>query len=401
VGHDLLVGSVWCRPSAGSTYRSLRSLSIPESTVTRNGVTVGVTASVATGITLSIARGTMPRHRSPATAAGLRRARPRKHRDMEDTRSQLRYTEGRRIVVAGVVVNICLTFVKVLGGIVGHSQALVADGVHSLSDLVTDLVVFFGLRYSSQPRDANHPYGHGKIETLASVLVGVLLVITGVLIGYDAVRAGLDRVAASPKWIALAAAVASIVFKEALYHYTLRYARRLGSNALVANAWHHRSDALSSLAALGGVIGARLGYPILDPIAAVLVSVMIVKVGIDVMIKASRELVEETLHDEETARMVERALQVSGVMRVPEIQSRYVGPAIVVDMSITVHGGLTVAEGHDIAHRVERALISAFPDILVVTVHVEPHEGLPPDHQEPGELSDAAPPRPPTNPPAP
>jgi cation diffusion facilitator family transporter len=291
---------------------------------------------------------------------------------MNTEQGQFRYLEGRRIVVAGVIVNLCLTIIKVAGGLIGHSQALVADGVHSLSDLATDMVVFFGLRYSSKPRDQEHPYGHGKIETLATTLVGGLLILTGFLLGFGAVRSGIAQTVGTPHWLALVAAIVSIVFKEALYHYTMRYARRINSSALVANAWHHRSDALSSLAALGGIIGARLGYPVLDAVGALIVALMITKIGLDVVIKASRELIEETLKDDETARLAEHALGVAGVLEVPEIHSRYVGPAIVVDMAITVDGELTVTDGHEIAHRVEAELMQAVPEIVVVSVHVEP-----------------------------
>jgi cation diffusion facilitator family transporter len=301
-----------------------------------------------------------------------------------DTRldSKLRYAEGRRIVVAGVITNICLTFIKVTGGLLGGSQALVADGVHSLSDLVTDVVVFFGLRYSSKPRDANHPYGHGKIETLATTLVGILLIMTGGLLGWNALRASIGSSVGVPGRVALVVVIVSIVFKEVLYRYTMVYARRIHSSALVANAWHHRSDALSSVAALGGILGARLGFPVLDPVGAMIVALMIIKVGVDVVWRASGELVEETLQDGTTAAMSARACEVDGVLGVPEIHLRYVGPSIVVDMAITVSGRLSVAEGHRIAHSVEDALTTAFDEIAVVSVHVEPDSGLPASHRD-------------------
>ncbi len=296
---------------------------------------------------------------------------------MHQTSHTPRYFEGRRILMAGLVVNICLTLVKLGAGVVGRSHALIADGIHSLSDLATDLVAFVGWRYSSKPRDSDHPYGHGKIETLAATFVGILLFGTGVAIVVEGFEAMFEQQPVLPGWIALVAAIFSIVLKEALYRYTLAYANRLGSSVLVANAWHHRSDALSSIATLVGVAGARLGFPVLDPVAAVLVAALIMKVGVDVVVRGSRELVEESLQEEETARLIAAATGVDGVRGVSEMQSRRVGPAAVIDVSITVDGDLTVTQGHTIAHEVEEALCAAMPVVEIVTVHVEPHSEVP------------------------
>jgi cation diffusion facilitator family transporter len=284
-----------------------------------------------------------------------------------------RYIEGRRIVLAGVIVNVALTLMKIVGGITGRSQALVADGFHSLSDLATDIVAYLGLRYSSKPRDADHPYGHGKIETLATTFVGLLLLMTGVLLAYWGAVSAFEGGGEEPGVVALFVAVVSIIFKEGIYRFTLTYARRLDSSVLVANAWHHRSDALSSLAALIGIAGAKLGLPFLDPLAAVAVAIMIIRVGVQVVIQGARELVEESLHAEAVDHLVGTARAVDGVQDVSGMYTRKVGTGIVIDISITVDGGLTVTRGHEIAHGVESALIGSGPTVELVTVHVEPH----------------------------
>ena len=202
--------------------------------------------------------------------------------------------QGERITWLGMATNILLVVVKFAAGVIGHSQALIADAVHSISDLFTDFVVLLGLRFGRKPPDESHHFGHGRIETVASAVVGLALVAVAIFIGVGAARDIYHHVERQPTWIAIAAAAVSILVKEILYQYTVRVGRRIRSQVVIANAWHHRSDAFSSVAVLIGVTGAQLrpGWHILDAYAALLVSFFIVKVGIDVLWGAMREFAD-------------------------------------------------------------------------------------------------------------
>lgn len=282
---------------------------------------------------------------------------------------------ARRITVYGALANVCLAVGKLVVGIVGQSYALVADAIHSLSDIASDIIVLFALRIGGQGPDANHPYGHARFETLATVALGFSLIALGGLIAVDATQ----RVATSaeitqPGLLALAAAMVSLLVKEVLYQATIRVARRDGSSLLMANAWHHRSDALSSLVALAGIAGAVVGFPILDVVAAGVIAVMLAKIGWDCAWPSLKELTDVGLPQKELKTLERLVSSVPDVRGVSAMRTRHFGRYVLADVEIKVDPRFSVSEGHRIAEGVRVALESEIPEINGVTVHVEPDE---------------------------
>ena len=282
----------------------------------------------------------------------------------------------RRATVAGMVLNILLALAKGVGGFVFKSHALVADAVHSFSDLVTDFAVLFGVRYWSAPPDEEHPYGHGKIETMVTAFIGLALAALAFELVHDAVQSistgGSKDV---PGLFAFVIAVLSVIVKEALFRWTRAEARRVNSPGLEANAWHHRSDAASSIPAAAAIALARLfpsvGY--IDNLGAILVSVMIFYSAWKIMRPALLELTEGGGEDH-AAEIEALALAVPGVRSVHAVRARHIGSSIQADLHIRVDGDLTVARGHEIAHEVKRAVLASENGVVDVVVHVEPAE---------------------------
>ncbi|MEF8833685.1 MAG: cation diffusion facilitator family transporter [Halofilum sp. (in: g-proteobacteria)] len=275
----------------------------------------------------------------------------------------------------GIVVNLVLAAVKTVTGVAGQSQALVADGIHSLSDLVTDAVVLLAARHAARGADHDHPYGHGRIETAATVLVGLLLMLTAVLIGHDAVVSlGATSRPEPPSVLTLVVALGSVAGKEALFHYTRRAGRSIGSRLLEANAWHHRSDALSSVVVGFGIGGALAGVVTLDAVAALIVAVMIAKVGWDVIRDSLRELVDTGFDPETVAELRDEALAVDGVKHAHTFRSRWMGHRALVDMHIRVGSRMSVSEGHRIAEAVRLRLLEQLNRLADVMVHVDPED---------------------------
>ncbi len=297
-----------------------------------------------------------------------------------------RSADARRITIVGMVVNLLLTFFKVMAGIIGKSSAMVADAVHSLSDLATDVVVITAFHYTDKPADDSHDYGHGKFETLASVLVAIALAVVGVGIFYSAVKkiylaVFVGIIPGRPGFIAFIAALVSIVVKEILYRATVAVGKRTGSMALIANAWHHRSDSFSSIGAALG-IGASIVFSspqwaLADPVAAVFVAFMIIKVAYDISLKSTKELLEESLSDEEEKQLLEVAAAIPGVINPHHIKTRRIGTAVAVDIHIEVQGRMSVNRSHEIATEVEKAIRDVFDkkntSETFVSVHVEPY----------------------------
>ena len=284
-----------------------------------------------------------------------------------------------RVTLAGSVINVLLLLCKFVAGILGHSAAMIADAVHSLTDFVTDIIVLVFVRLSSKPRDANHEYGHGKYETLASVLIGFSLFLVGVMICYDGLvkiyRAICGEELAQPGMVALAAAVVSIVLKEWAFRFTRRVGRRVGSEAVVANAWHHRSDALSSVGTFFGIGGAILlgqKWAVLDPIAALVVSVLIIKAAIALIKPAMDELMEKSLPDEVENEIRRIAGSVAGVSEVHHLMTRNIGSHIAMEMHVRMRGDMTLYESHLHATEIERKLRARFGAGTHIGLHVEP-----------------------------
>ena len=280
---------------------------------------------------------------------------------------------GEGVTLGGSLVNLALVLVKVAAGVLGHSAALVADALHSLSDLASDIVVLLGYRVGRKPEDATHPYGHGKVETLSTSIVGGLLVAVGLAMGAGALRslASADPLP-RPGGVALWAAGLSIVIKEVLYRWTARVAHSEDSRLLLANAWHHRSDALSSVAALAGVAGARWGATWMDPAAALVVCFFVVKVGWELGWQAVRELVDTAPDRSLLERLGAAVSGVQGVRSHHGLRARRLGKDVLVDVDIEVDPELNVVQGHDLARAVREALLKKVRGVRDAMVHVEP-----------------------------
>ncbi|HUT98412.1 MAG TPA: cation-efflux pump [bacterium] len=280
----------------------------------------------------------------------------------------------RRVTWLGAGVNLILTGTKLAAGILGRSAAMVSDSVHSFSDLVSDAVVLLGIRLSDRPADEGHPFGHGRFETLAAFILGLILIGAGVLLGWE----GLEKIRhpepAVPTWLAAGAALLSIVVKEALFRWTRAVARSTGSKAVEANAWHHRSDALSSLVALAAIIGAILlpRWNFLDPVGSIIVALMIAGVGFKVILDAARELTDSGVERELRERMGELTAGVRGVGDVRRICARHMGNLTVVDLVVAVDPEMDVFQAHRITEHIEANLHKHLPRVGRVFVHVEP-----------------------------
>lgn len=285
----------------------------------------------------------------------------------------------RTVGWVGLIINLLLAAGKAAAGILGHSQAVLADAVHSLSDTVTDIAVILGVRFWSAPADENHPHGHGRIETLITVIIGLSVGGVAVGMGIDAIRGLRAHSTTSPSAIALVAAVASIVIKEGLYRWTAAVGRQVRSPALVANAWHHRSDAISSLPAAAAVAVSLIApqWAVVDRVGAVVVCLLILQVAWRILRPALDQLVDAGAPADDCRRIEALALEVDGVEAAHAVRTRYVGAALAVDLHVEVDGGLSVAEGHAIAVAVRRRLVADGPDIADAIVQVEPYR-LPP-----------------------
>ncbi len=287
-----------------------------------------------------------------------------------------RYRETRRVTLIGAALDLFLGLAKIIGGLVGHSQALIADGVHSLSDLSTDVLVLFAAKHASVAADEDHPYGHARIETAATVGLGILLLLIGAGIAIDAARrlTSPEALMVPAAW-ALAIAAISVVSKEWIYRYTMRYARRLKSNLLRANAWHSRSDALSSIVVVIGVGGAQFGFAYLDAIAALVVAAMIAKIGYDLSWSSLRELVDTGLDAGELEDIRSTILSVGGVKDLHELRTRRMGGKALVDVHIILEDPtLSVSEGHHISENVRSRLIRRIDHVEDVMVHIDPED---------------------------
>lgn len=279
------------------------------------------------------------------------------------------------ITLWGVAVNLLLSVIKVIGGIFGHSQALLADGLHSLSDLASDGMVLLAAKHAGEDADEDHPYGHARYETLATVGLGFLLIGIAVGIGLDAINRLNEEVQPPlPHMYTLVIAVISIFSKEFLYHATRRVAIRIHSKMLEANAWHHRSDAISSIVVFAGIAGTYYGYPLLDGIAALLVAIMIAKIGVDLARQSVQELVDTALKPEIIEQIRQTILSVDDVQHLHMLRTRRMGHNALVDVHIQVSPKLSVSEGHHISEMVENKLKQTFEDINDVTVHIDPED---------------------------
>ena len=278
---------------------------------------------------------------------------------------------GIKVTLVGTAFNLILAVIKFIGGIIGNSAAMIADAVHSISDLLTDVIVLITHKVGQKPKDKDHPYGHGRAESIGTTAIGFFIILAGVGLAYEAweiIQSELNNI---PEPLAAGAALISIFSKEWLFRYTRSVSEKSNSSLLLANAWHHRSDAISSIAALIGIIGAMVGFPTLDPIAAAMVSFMIIKVGYEFTLGGFRELMDTGLSGQDIQKIQAAIDNVSGVIKSHDLRTRKIGGKILMDVHIQVDDDLTVTEGHEVAERVRRELIKQYQNTKDVLVHVD------------------------------
>lgn len=277
-----------------------------------------------------------------------------------------------------IIGNVALTVFKLAAGFTGRSAAMVSDAVHSLSDVLSTVIVMIGVKLSNQTADKEHPYGHERFESVTAIILAVILCATGLGIGFGGVKAILTHdydTIASPGIIALAASIVSMVIKEAMYWYTRAAAKKIGSGAMMADAWHHRSDALSSVGSFAGILGARSGFPILDSVACLVICLFIVKSAIDIFLDAISKMTDRAC-DDETQRLIWATIESQeNVLCVDQLKTRLFGDKIYVDVEIGADGKAPLHVGHDIAHSVHDAIEEQFPNVKHCMVHVNPIDG--------------------------
>ena len=279
-----------------------------------------------------------------------------------------------RVSAVSIAGNAALSILKLLSGILAHSGAMVSDAVHSASDVFSSIIVIIGVKLAAKEADRDHPYGHERFECVAAIVLAVILAITGLLIGYRTMELLLARQTARviPGAPALVMAAVSIVCKEAMYWYTRHYARRTGSAALLADAWHHRSDALSSVGALIGIGGARLGRPIMEPLASLVICGFILKAAADIFREAVNKMVDRACDAETEAQIAGCVMAQDRVLGVDRLQTREFGSRIYVDVEIQADGSLSLCEAHAIAESVHDEIERRFPQVKHIMVHVNP-----------------------------
>ncbi len=293
--------------------------------------------------------------------------------------AQQRHQAINKVTLWGVFVNLVLSVMKLAGGFFGQSQALIADGLHSLSDLASDAMVFIAAKHASEDADEEHPYGHARFETIATVALAVLLVLVALGIAYDAIISLVSHeVIERPDPFTLWIAAFSILSNEVLYHYTRHVGARIRSNLLLANAWHHRSDAISSIVVMIGIAGTQFNMPKLDAYAAIVVAIMIARIGFKLGYDSIQELVDASLEPELVDNIRQQILSHEGVRQLHMLRTRRLGQHAHVDVHILVAPRLSVSEGHHISETVEKMLKDSFDAINDVTVHIDPED----DEQE-------------------
>ena len=280
-----------------------------------------------------------------------------------------------KVSAVSIAVNILLSLLKLLAGLIAKSGAMISDAVHSASDVLSTFVVIIGVKLAGKKPDKEHPYGHERMECVASIILAAVLAVTGLGIGFK----GVEKIASPDKYeiavpglLALIAAIVSIVIKEAMYQYTRSAARKINSGALMADAWHHRSDALSSIGSFAGILGARMGFPVLDPLASVIICVFIFKAAADIFRDAVDKMVDKSCPDEIVENMRKTILDNSDVLGIDELKTRLFGSKIYVEVEILMNASKTLVDAHQTAEEVHRSIEEHFPDVKHCMVHVNP-----------------------------
>lgn len=281
----------------------------------------------------------------------------------------------KNLSLVSIIGNTILSAFKLFAGISGNSGAMISDAIHSISDVITTVIAFFGVRISKKEADKAHPYGHDRIECVASLILGLILLMIGLGIG----KTGIENIftenrntLAAPSLIALIAAVISIIGKEAMYWYTRHYAKLIHSAAFMADAWHHRSDALSSIGSFIGIGGAMLGFPIADPIASVVICLFILKVSFDILWDAVKKMLDTSLGDDYEKRLTDYITLQKDVIQIDLLHSRMFGNKVYIDLEIAVDKNKSLQEAHAIAEQIHNDVEHHFPDIKHIMIHVNP-----------------------------
>ena len=287
-----------------------------------------------------------------------------------------RYDESNKITVISILLNIGLTILKILAGILGNSTAIIADGLHSASDIITSIGILIGNKISRKPRDDEHQYGHEKAESLVSFILAAVLIGIALKIGYDGFKdlININNILV-PNALPLVVALISIAVKEYQYQITIRVAKKINSSSLKADAWHHRSDAFSSIAAFIGIGGAMLGFKILDPIASIIVAIVVIKVGIDILKSSCDELMDSSISKEDIREIKSLIDNNKKIYGIKDFKSRKYGSIAYIDMSIFIDKSKTLEEAHDIADNLEHSIISNLNYIKEINIHTEPYKG--------------------------
>ncbi|MDU6807546.1 MAG: cation diffusion facilitator family transporter [Clostridium sp.] len=279
---------------------------------------------------------------------------------------------GVRVSKNTIIGNFILAFIKILIGFIARSTAMLADGMHSLSDVVTTIGVIIGLKLSHKEADKSHPYGHERIESITSLFLSTVLFLVAISIGYSGIIKIINHNYVTPGFSAIIAAITSIIVKELMYWYTIKYANEINSPSLKADAWHHRSDALSSIGALIGIAGARMGYPFLDPLVAIIIALVIIKVAFDICKQSIAQLIDEAASEDDVQVIIDKINSIDGIYEIKNLKTRQHSNRLYVDVDISVDATLTVEEGHNIASYVHN-LIEEDSRIKHCMVHVNPY----------------------------
>lgn len=285
---------------------------------------------------------------------------------------------ANKVSLITIIENMLLAVFKLIAGVFAHSSAMVSDAVHSASDVFSTFVVIIGIKLASKESDKEHPYGHERLECVAAIVLAMVLFITGLGIGGGALKnilSGDYENLQTPGVLALVAAIVSIASKEGMYWYTRHYAKKIDSSALMADAWHHRSDAFSSIGALIGTAGARLGFPVMDSIASLIIFFFIAKAAFDIFKDAMDKMVDHSCDEETEAEMYNCVMENKEVLGIDLLQTRIFGNKIYVDVEIQVEGSYTLHEAHHIAEEVHESIEKHFPKVKHIMVHVNPYEG--------------------------
>ncbi|WP_069650481.1 cation diffusion facilitator family transporter [Caloranaerobacter ferrireducens] len=283
-----------------------------------------------------------------------------------------RYKIASRVTWLTIILNVILAVGKIIIGLISNSNAILADGIHTISDIGSSIGIVIGFFIAKKPEDEEHQYGHEKAETIAAFLLSLMLIAVGVKIGISSLKLMLYQTTRIPAIEAIWAAGISIIVKELQFRMAMNVGKKINSKALIADAWHHRSDALSSIAALFGVIGARMGYPLLDPLAGLIVSIIVVKVGVEFFIHGYNELMDISIEESKLYEIAERLMKNTNIKNINDIKARKHGSKVYVDIKICVDPNITVYMGHSIAEEVEEEVKKSLDNVKDVMVHVNP-----------------------------